>query len=213
MHMLGATRKILGPKKEKMMRDSIRSSVEDGVRAIQGMLDDKVLTFIEDVALMIAKTYENGGKVLVAGNGGSLCDAMHFAEELTGYFRSDRKALPAIAISDPSHMSCVANDAGFETVFSRYVEALGKEGDVLVVLTTSGNSENLVRAVDAAKARGMKSVAFLGKSGGKIAGISDLEWIVEGFKFSDRIQEAHMTAIHIIIQMVEQKMFEEVAAL
>ena len=189
------------------MREMIKSAVEDGVRAIEGILCDDVVTFIESVAGSIAEAYRKGNKVLIAGNGGSLCDAMHFAEELTGYFRHDRKALPAIAISDPSHMSCVANDAGFETVFSRYVEALGVSGDILVVLTTSGNSENLVKAISAAQAKGMKTIAFLGKGGGKIKGLCDQEWVVEGFKYSDRIQEAHMTAIHIIIQMVEQELF------
>ncbi|MDN3507386.1 MAG: SIS domain-containing protein [Simkaniaceae bacterium] len=195
------------------MREAIQSAIQDGVRAIQGMLEDDVITFIEDVASVIATAYRDGKKVLVAGNGGSLCDAMHFAEELTGYFRHDRKALPAIAISDPSHISCVANDAGFETVFSRYVEALGQEGDILVVLTTSGNSENMIRAALSAQDKGMQTVAFLGKGGGKIAGMCDYQWIVDGFKYSDRIQEAHMTAIHIIIQMVEQKLFAEEVSL
>ena len=132
---------------------------------------------------------------------------MHFAEELTGVFREKRKALPAIALSCPGHLTCAANDLGFEGVFSRGVEAYGKEGDIFIALTTSGNSANLIEAITHAKENGLKTIAFLGKTGGKIKGIADLEWCVTGFKFSDRIQEAHMTAIHIMIEMLEKKLF------
>jgi D-sedoheptulose 7-phosphate isomerase len=146
-------------------------------------------------------------KILVAGNGGSLCDAMHFAEELTGLYRNKRPALPAIALSDPGHMSCVGNDLGYDQVFSRAVEALGKKGDVLVLLTTSGNSSNLIKAAQAAKEKGLSVIAFLGKTGGKMKGMGDLEWIVSGFSYSDRIQEVQMAAIHMIIEMVEEELF------
>ncbi|MCB1084630.1 MAG: SIS domain-containing protein [Chlamydiia bacterium] len=151
--------------------------------------------------------YKSGGKLIIAGNGGSLCDAMHFAEELTGYFRKERPALPAIALADPGHLTCVGNDAGFEKVFSRGVEAHGREGDLFIALTTSGNSENLIRATQFAKKKGLKTIAFLGKTGGALKGMSDLEWVVSGFETSDRIQEAHMAAIHIIIEQVEQELF------
>ena len=147
--------------------------------------------------------------MLVAGNGGSLCDAMHFAEELTGFYRNKRPALAAIALGDPGHMSCVANDLGYDHVFARSIEALGKPGDVFVALTTSGNSPNLIEAVKAAKSRGMGTIGFLGKTGGKLKGVTDLELIVEGFTYSDRIQEAHMTAIHILIEVIEKKLFLE----
>ena len=132
---------------------------------------------------------------------------MHFAEELTGIFRAKRKALPAIALSDPGHLTCTANDLGYEGVFSRAVEALGRPGDIFISLSTSGNSSNLLHAVPTAKQMGLKTISFLGKQGGKLKGSSDLEWTVEGFIFSDRIQEAHMTAIHIIIEMVEKRLF------
>jgi D-sedoheptulose 7-phosphate isomerase len=132
---------------------------------------------------------------------------MHFTEELTGLYRNKRPALPAIALSDPGHMSCVGNDLGYDYVFSRAVEALGKKGDVLAVLTTSGNSLNLLKAAEAAKERGLITIAFLGKTGGKLKGFADLEWIVDGFPYSDRIQEAHMAAIHMIIEMVEEELF------
>jgi D-sedoheptulose 7-phosphate isomerase len=128
---------------------------------------------------------------------------MHFAEELTGFFRQKRKAFPAIALSDPAHMSCVANDTSYDQVFARGVEAYGVAGDIFIVLTTSGNSSNIVAAVKQAQSMGLSTIAFLGKTGGQLKGVADLEWIVSGFATSDRIQEAHMTAIHIIIEMVE----------
>lgn len=190
------------------MQQQILEAVEDGIRAIECLKQPESLAFIERASLCIADCFRNGGKLLIAGNGGSLCDAMHFAEELTGIFRNKRRALPAIALSDPGHLTCTANDLGYEGVFSRAVEALGKPGDIFIGLTTSGNSANLLQAVPTAKALGLKTIAFLGKKGGKLRGVSDLEWIVDGFIFSDRIQEAHMTAIHIIIEMVEKELFE-----
>lgn len=189
------------------MRHNILQAIEDGVRAIEFLRKPESLEFIHNATKVISECFQSGGKLLIAGNGGSLCDAMHFAEELTGVFRHKRKALPAIALSDPGHLTCTANDLGYEGVFSRAVEALGKTGDVFVALTTSGNSANLLHAVPVAKAQGMKTIAFLGKSGGKLKGMTDLEWIIDGFTYSDRIQEAHMTAIHIIIEMVEKELF------
>jgi D-sedoheptulose 7-phosphate isomerase len=158
------------------------------------------------VAGAMVRTFRNGGKVIVCGNGGSMCDAMHFAEELTGRFRDDRPALAAIAISDPSHITCVANDYGFDRIFSRGVEAHGREGDVLVALSTSGNSLNIIHAVEAAKARRMTTVGLLGKGGGKLAGVCTHEFIVPG-ETSDRIQELHMIILHTLVEAVEAGMF------
>ena len=189
------------------MQHHILQAVDDGVRAISSLKHPMSLAFIESTAHSIAECFQRGGKLLIAGNGGSLCDAMHFAEELTGLFRSKRRALPAIALADPGHLTCTANDLGYEGVFARAIEALGKAGDIFIALTTSGNSPNLLQAVPLAKAMGLTTIAFLGKTGGKLKGTSDLEWIIEGFAFSDRIQEAHMTAIHIIIEMVEKELF------
>lgn len=186
------------------MQQHILESVHQAIQATNFLENPQSLQFIENVSVMIAQAYKNGNKILIAGNGGSLCDAMHFAEELTGFYREKRKAFPAIALSDPGHLTCVGNDIGFDFVFSRAVEALGKAGDVLIVLTTSGNSQNLILALNTAKLLGLKTVAFLGKTGGKAKEMADLEWIVEGFSTSDRIQEAHMAAIHIIIEMVEK---------
>ncbi len=189
------------------MEENILNAVREGVRAIEFLKHPQSLSFIAQTSALLAECFRNEGKLLIAGNGGSLCDAMHFAEELTGVFRSKRRALPAIALSCPGHLTCTANDLGYEEVFARALESLGRPGDVFVALTTSGNSSNLVHALPVAKQRGLKTVAFLGKTGGKLKGQSDLEWIVDGFSFSDRIQEAHMTAIHIIIEMVEKELF------
>ena len=189
------------------MKKKIELAVEDGIRAIQFLKAPESLAFIEKAALAVSDCFRKGGKVLIAGNGGSLCDAMHFAEELTGIFRAKRRALPAIALADPAHLTCTANDLGYEGVFARGVEAFGKPGDVFIALTTSGNSKNLLEAVPIAKEMGLKTIAFLGKSGGQLKGMSDLEWRVDGFHYSDRIQEAHMAALHIIIEMVEHELF------
>lgn len=192
---------------QQPMSKKILNSAADAVRAAQLLQTPEVVLFIEKAVLLIANCFRNGGKILVAGNGGSLCDAMHFTEELTGIYRHKRPALPAIALSDPAHMSCVGNDLGYDHVFSRGVEALGKNGDVLVLLTTSGNSLNLVRAAETAKERQLSLITFLGKTGGKLKGLADLEWIVTGFPYSDRIQEVQMAAIHMIIEMVEEELF------
>jgi D-sedoheptulose 7-phosphate isomerase len=189
------------------MKQNILNSIQDGVQAIEFLKLSSSVQFIEDSAKALCSCFQKGGKVLLAGNGGSLCDAMHFGEELTGFYREKRPPLPAIALSDAGHMSCVANDIGYEHVFSRAVEALGKAEDVLVVMTTSGNSQNLINAVSAAKEKGMYTIAFLGKSGGLLKGQCDLELVVHGFAYSDRIQEAHMTAIHILIEQVEKVLF------
>ena len=189
------------------MQQLILSAIEDGERALNVLKRPESLQFIEKSAKIIVDAFQKGGKLLIAGNGGSLCDAMHFAEELTGLFRKFRKALPAIALADPGHLTCAANDMGFEGVFARSIEALGRQGDVFVALTTSGNSANLLQAVPKAKEMGLMTIGFLGKNGGKLKGQSDLEWIVDGFTYSDRVQEAHMMAIHIIIELIEKELF------
>ncbi len=188
------------------MKKAIVEAVTDCVNALEQLKTPQNVAFIEKMALMMAEGFACGNKIIVAGNGGSLCDAAHFAEELTGYFRSERMALPAIALADPGHLTCTANDKGFEWVFARGVEAYGKPKDLFVGLTTSGNSPNLIRAFETAKERGLKTIAFLGKGGGKLKGVADLELIIENFTTSDRIQEAHMAAIHIVIEMMEAEM-------
>lgn len=189
------------------MQELISRSVKDCIAAAQKLCEPKALAFIEQSAALLVDVFKKGNKVLIAGNGGSLCDAAHFAEELTGFFRKSRRALPAIAINDPGHITCTGNDMGFDWVFSRGIEALGQRGDLFVGLTTSGNSPNIVRAIESAKKQELHTILFLGKDGGKLKGCADLEWIVEGFSTSDRIQEAHMAAIHVMIEAVEHSLF------
>jgi D-sedoheptulose 7-phosphate isomerase len=190
-----------------MYQDLIRSELNEAAEVLNTFLnDDDNIRKIEAAAQMIADSFKQGGKVLSCGNGGSHCDAMHFAEELTGRYRDERPGYPGIAISDPSHLSCVSNDYGYEYVFSRYVEAVGNTGDVLWGLSTSGNSGNILKAIDAAKAKGMKTIALTGKDGGKMAGIADIEIRVPHFGYADRIQEIHIKIIHIVIQLIEKEM-------
>jgi len=153
----------------------------------------------------MASSISTGGKVISCGNGGSMCDAMHFAEELTGRYRDDRKALPALSISDPSHLSCVGNDHGFEFVFARFVEALGRPGDVLLAISTSGKSPNVLRAAEAAKGAGMTVVGLTGKDGGALAALCDVEVRVPWSGYADRIQEVHIKCIHAFIDHIEAR--------
>lgn len=189
------------------MNEKIQKSVNDAIAAVSQLNEEPSISFMISTAKALTTCFQSGGKVLVAGNGGSLCDGAHFAEELTGVFRKIRRALPVISLSDAGHITCVGNDLGFEWIFARSVEAYGKTGDIFVGLTTSGNSPNIVNAFDAAKKLGMTTIAFLGKGGGNLRGTADIELCIDGFTTSDRIQEAHMTAIHIIIEMVEHEMF------
>lgn len=189
------------------MQQEITFSLNDSIKAIEQLKSPKGLRFIEKAANLLAECFKNGNKVIIAGNGGSLCDAAHFAEELTGMFRKPRQPLAAIALTEPGHITCTGNDFGFDSIFSRGVEAYGKSGDIFIGLTTSGNSPNIVKAFEKAKELELKTIAFLGKDGGKLKGKADLELIIEGFTTSDRVQEAHMTTLHILIEMMEHILF------
>lgn len=158
---------------------------------------------IEDAGNLMVSSIKNGGKIISCGNGGSMCDAMHFAEELTGRYRGDRKALPAISISDASHISCVGNDYGYDFIFSRYLEALGNAGDVLLAISTSGNSKNVLNAIQVAKSKGMFVVGLTGKDGGKMATLCDVEIRAPYSEFADRAQEIHIKVIHSLIDFIE----------
>ncbi|MHA4737225.1 D-sedoheptulose 7-phosphate isomerase [Dyadobacter sp. MSC1_007] len=175
----------------------------------QFLNDPDQIEKIEKAAGLMADAIIHNGKILSCGNGGSHCDAMHFAEELTGRYRDNRRALPAIAISDVSHLSCVSNDFGYEYVFSRYIEALGQPGDVLLGLSTSGNSANIIKAAEAAKAKGMKIIIMSGKDGGKLAGVADVEIRVPHFGYADRIQEIHIKVIHIFMLLIEKMVLRD----
>lgn len=159
---------------------------------------------IEKAAELMHKSLAAEGKIISCGNGGSMCDAMHFAEELSGRFRDDREAIAAISISDPSHISCVANDYGYDFVFSRYIQALGRKGDVLLAISTSGNSSNIVRAIEAARAKGMVVIGLTGKDGGKMAELCDVEIRAPKSIFADRAQEVHIKVIHCLIGLIER---------
>jgi D-sedoheptulose 7-phosphate isomerase len=175
---------------------------------IQFCQDDANFSKTVEIAEAVAASFRAGNQLLTCGNGGSLCDAMHLAEELTGRYRKNRPALPAIALSDPAYLTCVGNDFGFEEIFSRGVEAFGKPGDWLFCLSTSGNSKNIIRAVEVAQQKGLKTVALLGKDGGHLKGKCDFEFIIEE-KTSDRIQEVHMLILHVVIEGIERCLFSE----
>ncbi|WP_036770630.1 D-sedoheptulose 7-phosphate isomerase [Photorhabdus australis] len=190
-----------------MYQNLIRSELNEAADTLAKFLsDDANIEAIQKAAVLLANSFKAGGKVLSCGNGGSHCDAMHFAEELTGRYRENRPGYPAIAISDVSHFSCVSNDFGYEFVFSRYVEAVGKEGDILLGISTSGNSGNIIKAIEAAHLKGMKVITLTGKDGGKMAGTADVEIRVPHFGYADRIQEIHIKVIHILIQLIEKEM-------
>ena len=191
----------------KDLQAFVRSELTEAQDVLTRFLaDEQQLAKIQRAAELLAESFKAGGKVLSCGNGGSHCDAMHFAEELTGRYRENRPGYPAIAISDPSHLSCVSNDFGYEFVFSRYLEAVGQNGDVVLGISTSGNSANIIRAFEAAKAKGIKTIALTGKDGGKMAGMADIEICVPHFGYADRIQEIHIKVIHILIGLVESLM-------
>ena len=191
------------------MIDIISQELNEAQIVLQNFLsNEKNIADIEAAARLMADAIQNGGKILSCGNGGSHCDAMHFAEELSGRYRENRRALPAIAISDVSHISCVSNDFGYEYVFSRFIEGLGNQGDVLLGISTSGNSGNIIKAVEAARKKGMKVIILSGKDGGKLADKADVEIRVSHFGYADRIQEIHIKVIHILILLIEKMVIE-----
>lgn len=188
--------------------DAIRASFDEAVSTLQAFLAEPAgLTSVERFATAAEATLRSGGLIMSCGNGGSMCDAMHFAEEWTGRFRGNRKALPALAFSDPSQLTCIANDFGFDELFARQVEAHGKPGDLLVAISTSGNSPNILRACEVARELGIKTVGLLGKGGGELLGAVDIPIVVPLATTSDRIQEVHIKVLHIAIEAVERAMF------
>lgn len=188
--------------------DVVRAALEEASRTLRAFVDDaENLRAIGRFVDAAADTLERGGLLMACGNGGSMCDAMHFAEEWTGRFRKNRRALAAVAFSDPSQLSCIANDFGYEEVFAREVEALGKPGDLLLAISTSGNSPNVLRAVRKAKELGITTVGLLGMGGGEIRAAVDIPIVVPDAATSDRIQELHIKVIHVAIEAVERRLF------
>ncbi len=190
------------------MKDIIQQSLRESQDVLAQFLSNpSKLDAIERAADCLVDALQQGKKILSCGNGGSHCDAMHFAEELSGRYRENRPALAAMAISDPSHITCVSNDFGYNYIYSRFIEGLGNQGDVLVGISTSGQSTNIIEAVKAAQEKGMKVVLLTGKDGGALAGMGAIEIRVDHFGFADRIQEIHIKVIHILIQLIEAKIF------
>ena len=184
-------------------------SLKESIEVAQSFISDpQLMEGCEAFSKALITTFKQNGKALSCGNGGSHCDAMHFAEEFTGRYRKDRKPLAAMALGDSSHVTCVANDYGFEFIFSRQVEAFGRNEDLLIGLSTSGNSKNVIRAVEAAKKIGMKTVGLLGKSGGELRSLVDIPIVVPAHT-SDRVQELHIKILHIVIETVERELFPD----
>lgn len=185
--------------------EHIKQHLTQAASVLDAFLSDEMnIQAIQDAGNAMVKSLQAEGKIMSCGNGGSMCDAMHFAEELSGRYRDDRPAMAAVSISDPSHISCVGNDYGFDHVFSRYVEGLGRNGDVLLAISTSGNSKNVLLAAEAAKARGITVVGLTGKDGGKLAPLCDVEVRVPWDGYADRIQEIHIKVIHSLIDYIER---------
>ena len=184
--------------------DTIRSGFVEAARVLEQFTNDRTAwEALEQAGRLMVETLRGGGKIITCGNGGSMCDAMHFAEELTGRFRGNRRALAAVALCDPTHITCVANDYGYDYIFSKGVEAVGRPGDLLLGITTSGNSRNVLEAVASARSIGMKAVALTGKGGGQIASECDVEIRAPKSEFSDRAQEIHEKVIHSLVHYIE----------
>lgn len=189
------------------MKNSILDELKESAQVLSSFIDNTpaIESIEKAIALMVA-SLTNGNKIISCGNGGSMSDAMHFAEELTGKFREDRKSIAAVAISDPSYITCTANDYGFDFIFSRFIEGVGIKGDVLLAISTSGNSANVIEAVKAAKNKQMHVVALTGKDGGRLASLADIEIRAPHASYADRAQEIHIKVIHILIKHIEQEL-------
>ena len=191
------------------MSSFIHSSLQEAHQALTTFIENEEnVQSIQKAVDTFVGSFKGGGAVFSCGNGGSMCEALHFAEELTGRYRKDRAPLPATGISEAGHITCIANDFGFEHIFSRYIEAWGKKGDTLLAISTSGNSANVIKAVEVAKSKGMKVVGLLGKDGGKLKSMVDVPLIVSN-PITDRVQEVHIKCIHIFIEGIERELFPE----
>lgn len=192
------------------MTNFVHDSLTQATKTLESFFIPSNIDLLSKAIDLMVASYQNDGKMISCGNGGSMCDAMHFAEELTGRYRKDRPSLAAFSISDPSHISCVANDYGYEYIFSRYIEGVGREGDVLLAISTSGNSPNVINACLAARKKKMKIVGLMGKDGGKMAKESLVDVpIIVSCQTTDRIQEVHIKCIHLFIEGIERALFPE----
>ena len=192
------------------IKDQIKQQFKEASEVLNAFQTVENFAKIEEAIRLMSTALKNGNKIISCGNGGSMCDAMHFAEELSGRFRENRKGLAAVSISDPSHITCVGNDYGFDYIFSRYLEALGQEGDILLGISTSGNSKNVILAVEKAKELGIKTIVLTGKSGGKLADLAELEIRAPFSQYADRAQEIHIKIIHNLILGIEQEILKHI---
>lgn len=190
-----------------MEKANVLAALNDARDALDALIsNEKTIEAVVAAAGLMADAVEGDGKVMSCGNGGSLCDAMHFAEEMTGRYRSNRRPYAALAISDASHMACVGNDYGYEEVFSRYVEAHGRKGDVLLAITTSGTSRNIVKAAEVARRKGVKVVALTGRDETPTTELADVSIVTPAGRWADRVQELHIKCIHILIELIERRL-------
>lgn len=190
-----------------MEKANVLAALNDARDALDALIsNEKTIEAVVAAAGLMADAVDGDGKVMSCGNGGSLCDAMHFAEEMTGRYRSNRRPYAALAISDASHMACVGNDYGYEEVFSRYVEAHGRKGDVLLAITTSGTSRNIVKAAEVARRKGVKVVALTGRDETPITELADVSIVTPAGRWADRVQELHIKCIHILIELIERRL-------
>jgi D-sedoheptulose 7-phosphate isomerase len=186
---------------------TVRAALDEAAASLERLRhDESLLATIARAGELLADTFVAGGRAYSCGNGGSMCDAMHFAEELTGRFRDNRPGYAALAISDPGHLTCVGNDYGYERVFARFIEAHGRSGDVLLAITTSGASRNVVAAAQSARALGMKVIGLTGRAGTPIVDLADIPIVTPGGTYADRVQELHIKVIHILIELVERRL-------
>jgi D-sedoheptulose 7-phosphate isomerase len=190
------------------IKDQIKQQFKEASEVLNAFQTEENFAKIEEAIRLMSTALKNGNKIISCGNGGSMCDAMHFAEELSGRFRDNRRGLAAVSISDPSHITCVGNDYGFDYIFSRYLEALGQEGDILLGISTSGNSKNVILAVEKAKELGIKSIVLTGKDGGKLADLAELEIRAPFSQYADRAQEIHIKIIHNLILGIESELID-----
>lgn len=193
-----------------MTVEVVKAALGDARAALDRLLSDEAtLARVDEASRLLIGTLQGRGRVFSCGNGGSMCDAMHFAEEMTGRFRDDRRGLSAIAISDASHMSCVANDFGYDSVFSRYIEAHGRANDAVLAISTSGKSPSVLNAAKVARELGMKVIALTGRPQSPLEALADVCVCCQGGKYADRSQELHIKVIHILIELVERRFHPE----
>lgn len=191
-----------------MNTTQISNHFNEALTVLQKFNTEENFSKIAAAGEILVETLKKENKIISCGNGGSMCDAMHFAEELTGRYRENRPSISAVSISDPSHITCVGNDYGFDFIFSRFVEGVGKSGDVLLGISTSGNSKNVIEAAKIAKEKGMKVIALTGKNGGQLAQLADIEIRTPISNYADRSQEIHIKIIHSLIDFVENNLVD-----